>query len=113
MHAATVSIAAGILAVEAYHAGIVRDQLVALNSIGEVKPYGLPISAVVQAISNLRDAVDGPADMDVGIVSPNDFLTLVPTDENALVYDRSVAQVLAIVYLGSADLPGGFFPYAS
>ena len=34
---------------------------------------------------------------------------LVPTDDNGLVYARTVPNVLRIVYLGNA-LKGGFFP---
>lgn len=112
--AATLSVAARILAVEAYHAGIVRDQLYELDYAGMVLPYGLPVAAVVQAISNLRDSVDGPTNLDMGILAKDgtslSTSTLVPTDANALTFTRDISQVLAIVYLGAADMPGGFFP---
>lgn len=112
--AATLSVAARILAVEAYHAGIIRDQLYELDYTGNTLPYGLTVTAVVQAISNLRDAVDGPDDLDQGILAKGGMSltesTLVPTDANGLTFLRDVSQVLAIVYLGAADAPGGFFP---
>eukprot|EP00892_Ulva_mutabilis_P002612 jgi/Ulvmu1/12351/UM089_0035.1 len=105
----TLSAAAAVLAVEAYHAGAIRTLLSDLAASGEETPFG-PITGVVELISDLRDAVDGPDDLDQGIVTgaygtPN----IVPADSNGLVFARSVAQVLAIVYLGG-DGAGGFFP---
>jgi len=106
----TLSVAAGILAVEAYHAGIIRNSLYYLDQEGVTTPYG-PIRDVVQLISDLRDSVDGPDDLDQGLYAEDGKHTsLVPTDADALVYERDISQVLAIVYLGSADTPGGFFP---
>eukprot|EP00953_Heterococcus_sp_UTEX-ZZ885_P037744 19370-Heterococcus_DN1.PRE.2 len=35
---------------------------------------------------------------------------IVPADENALAFARNSSEVLAIVYLGDAKTPGGFFP---
>ena len=90
--------AAGILAVEAYHAGLVRTVLYAR---GAVDP--------VQKISDLRDAADGPGDMDQGIVVGGAG-NIVPTDANGLAYSRTTAQVLNIVYLGGASANYGFFP---
>lgn len=91
--------AAGILAVEAYHAGIIRTVL-----------YGLGPAArnASVAISNLRDSVDGSDDRDQGVIKGR-FANLVPADANGLAYSRSTAQVLSIVYLGGTT-SGGFFP---
>ncbi len=36
--------------------------------------------------------------------------TLVPTGPYNIAFSRTPAEVLAIVYLGSASTPGGFFP---
>ena len=96
--------AAGLLAVEAYHAGVIRSTLYAL---------GIAVPSVyttAQAISNVRDAVDGVSDRDQGIGNASKA-NLVPTDKNGLAYSRSAADVLNIVYL-SADgvMSGGFFP---
>lgn len=107
MHAATLSAAAGILATEAYHAGAVRALLAALAEEGADTPFG-PVADVVQLISDLRDAVDGATDLDQGIVADGD-VNVVPTDENGLVFSRTVAETLAVVYLGNAER-GGFFP---
>lgn len=105
--AATLSAAAGILAVEAYHAGVIRTKLAELVAGGMDTPYG-PVAAVAQLISDLRDAVDGDDDLDQGILDGED-VNLVPTDNNAIAYGRSVAQTLAIVLLGNPE-KGGFFP---
>ncbi|HYE49870.1 MAG TPA: ferritin-like domain-containing protein [Azospirillaceae bacterium] len=96
--------AAGILAVEAYHAGYVRTVAYMRGLFNETR-----------AISDLRDAADGPEDKDLPIAlfrnddPNNDFnASLVPTDANALAFSRSPREVLNIVYLGAQ--PGGFFP---
>ena len=96
--------AAGLLAVEAYHAGVIRSTLYALG-------IALPsVYTTAQAISNVRDAVDGPTDLDQGIGNASKA-NLVPTDANGLVYSRSAAQVLNITYLNAAPVKsGGFFP---
>jgi ferritin-like protein len=91
--------AAGILAVEAYHAGLIRATLQARGAV----------DATV-AISDARDGLDGEADLDQGLEldgAPN----IVPTDENAVAFSRSAGQVLNIVYLDPAAVTsGGFFP---
>ena len=97
--------AAGILAAEAYHAGLVRTILYR---------KGVQTPALVQAtegISNARDAVDGASDDDQGVAMRNGAANLVPTDENSIVYSRTAANVLNIVYLNKASVnSGGFFP---
>jgi len=91
--------AAGILGVEAYHAGAVRT---VLFSIG-----GAAITAA-QAISNLRDSADGAGDKDQGITAGGQA-NIVPTDANGIAFSRSTTEVLRIVYLGGTT-SGGFFP---
>jgi len=91
--------AAGILGVEAYHAGMVRTVLYSLG--------GAAVTAA-QAISDLRDGADGGSDLDQGIVVGGKA-NIVPTDENGIAYSRSTSQVLRVVYLGGAT-EGGFFP---
>lgn len=91
--------AAGILAVEAYHAGIIRTTLLEMG-----------LAAPTVNISNLRDAVDGRTDDDQPIVV-NRMANLVPTDANGIAFGRTTAQVLNIVYLtGHRVRSGGFFP---
>jgi hypothetical protein len=91
--------AAGILAVEAYHAGIVRTNLYAKGLFSETR-----------AISAARDSLDGKKDLDQGIWG-RDGANLVPANRSSIVYSRSAAQVLNIVYLNPAKVTkGGFFP---
>jgi hypothetical protein len=91
--------AAGILAVEAYHAAIVRTTL-----------YQKGLYSQAQAISDARDSLDGPRNLDEGIGTAA-VSNLVPTNKNGLAYSRSAGQVLNVVYLNSAAKGrGGFFP---
>lgn len=109
--------AAGILAVEAYHAAIVRTTL-----------YAKGIPALIDAtekISNARDALDGNPtedrirgigpDDDQGIAPSGSGSTLTsniaPLNQNGLAYSRTTGQVLNIVYLNAGTTTmGGFFP---
>jgi len=91
--------AAGILAVEAYHASNIRTTLFARE---------LAVPSV--AISDARDSLDGPDDLDQGIVMDG-AANIVPTDANGLAFSRSAEQVLNIVYLTpQRATSGGFFP---
>jgi len=90
---------AGVLAVEAYHAGIIRTVLFA---------RGLRTPA--QQISDLRDGVDGATDIDQGIIGPDGLANLVPTDGDAIAFSRTPRQVLNIVFLQANAVSGGFFP---
>ena len=92
--------AAGILAVEALHAGEIRAFLLAAG-----------MQDTCQAISDVRDMLDGTgSDKDQGIVDGNGNANIAPTDANSLVFSRNVRQVLNIVF-GAADATeGGFFP---
>lgn len=91
--------AAGILAVEAYHAAIIRTNLYALGFVDAVKK-----------ISDARDSLDGSTDLDQGI-RRRGKANLVPADENGIAFSRTAAQVLNIVYLTpNRDDEGGFFP---
>ena len=110
--------AAGLLAVEAYHAAIVRTTL-----------YGKGIATPslrqsADAISNARDSLDGTTDLDQGISpisqTPINLSTtqaavtasnIVPLDANGVAFSRSASQVLNIVYLNKgAASAGGFYP---
>lgn len=90
--------AAGLLAVEAYHASEVRTVL-----------FGRGYFEQTQRISDLRDSVDGPDDRDQGILLDG-RANIVPTDQFALAFSRTPRQVLNIVYLQEGAPQGGFFP---
>ncbi|WP_347303051.1 ferritin-like domain-containing protein [Croceibacterium sp. TMG7-5b_MA50] len=113
--------AAGILAAEAYHAGLVRTVLTA---------KGMTTTSLVTAagrISDARDVLDGTPgddpikgignDGDQGIAMTGSGATLtsniVPANVNAIAYSRTSPQVHNIVYLnatGANRNGGGFFP---
>jgi hypothetical protein len=92
--------AAGILAVEAYHAGEIR------TLIHQRKP----LWKAARLISDLRDAAAGGGDKDRGVVDNAGNADIVPTSANGLAYGRSTTQVLNIVYLGGGSGNFGFFP---
>lgn len=97
--------AAGILAVEAYHAAIVRTTLYA-------KGIAAPtLIAATEAISNARDSLDGATDLDQGVAPIGTASNIVPLDADGIAFSRSPGQVLNIVYLSrTAVTMGGFFP---
>ncbi len=94
--------AAGILAVEAYHAGIVRGAL-----------YDMGDAAIDAAnkISDARDSLDGSTELDEGITKDGKA-NIVPTDANSIAYSRTTQQVHNIAYLTPEKgiTKGGFFP---
>ena len=91
--------AAGILAVEAYHAGIVRTAL-----------YSKGLYSAAEAISNARDSLDGKKNDDQGIGDAT-TANLVPTDKNGIAFSRDPFQVHNIAYLTTKKAnKGGFFP---
>ncbi len=109
--------AAGILAAEAYHAGLIRTVLyvkgVDFPTQAPIPAGTLPNSAVlgaVTAISNARDSLDGSTDDDQDIGDAT-TANITPLDGNGIAFSRSPGQVLNIVYLTKmAATKGGFFP---
>ncbi|MGK6322904.1 ferritin-like domain-containing protein [Sphingomonas sp. DT-51] len=116
-----VEAAAGILAVEAYHAAIIRSVLYRKG----LQTPSLQLIEATTAISKVRDTVDGnptadavrgiaPVD-DQGIASTTTadgtVSNIAPLNENGIAFSRSAGQTLNIVYLnGAAVSSGGFFP---
>lgn len=97
--------AAGILAAEAYHAGLIRAEL---YTKGIQTPT---LITATERISNARDSLDDPSDKDQGIAPRGEQSNIVPADSNGLAYSRSAGDVLNIVYLtAAAASQGGFFP---
>jgi Ferritin-like domain len=98
--------AAGILAAEAYHAGLVRTVLYS---------KGIDMSSLItaaNAISNARNSLDQNGHDDQGITGTTAGTSnIVPLDSNGLAFSRGYSNVLNIVYLTStAAGKGGFFP---
>jgi hypothetical protein len=108
--------AAGILAVEAYHAGLIRTVLWDLD---QATP-GAGIAATATKISNLRALLDGTNNDDIGLGTVQDELngstanytasTIVNADANTIAFSRTAQQVLNIVYASPTGVKGGFFP---
>ncbi|WP_375272668.1 ferritin-like domain-containing protein [Sphingomonas sp.] len=111
--------AAGILAAEAFHAGIIRS---ALYARGVATPA---LRTNADKISDARDTLDGTrvsagppnivADSDQGIspmtVNGQLVSNFVPTDANGRTFSRTSEQVHNIVYLTRMQATsGGFFP---
>lgn len=111
--------AAGLLAVEAYHASIVRT---VITRKGIDTPT---LVANTARISDARDALDGsPAEDLVRGIGPDDdqgvgtvnlstgvASNIAPLNANGLAFSRTTGQVLNIVYLNkNAVTMGGFFP---
>lgn len=91
--------AAGILAVEAYHAGIIRDNILSLG-----------LAPAANKISATRDSLDGPTKLDHP-VTVDGRANLVAAGAFSIADSRTTAQVLNIVYLTPAKTTkGGFFP---
>ncbi|HEX8232117.1 MAG TPA: ferritin-like domain-containing protein [Caulobacteraceae bacterium] len=91
--------AAGILAVEAYHAGIIRT-LIAQRGL----------DSFANKISAVRDQLDGnPKNQDMG-TQVKGQQNLVPTNQFGVAYDRTATEVLGIVYAGGKANNFGFFP---
>ena len=91
-----VEAAAGILGVEGYHAGAIRTLL---SNIGA--------GQATDAISALRARLSGVADQGTSI--PGQAYNFTNVGSSALVYRRTPAQALDILYDG-VPTGGGFFP---
>lgn len=94
--------AAGILAVEAYHAGILRTLLF---------ERGPATQEAANKISVLRNTLsdEGGGVTDQGI-EVNGAPNLVPVDSNSIAFSRTTREVLNIVYGGINAASGLFFP---
>lgn len=94
--------AAGILAVEAYHMGMARSVLYQM---------GPEARNAANALSDARDKLDGPDDVDQGIEMEGKA-NIVPSDKDGQAFSRTPQQVLRIVYLAdkAGVSSGGLFP---
>ncbi|MFY9938291.1 MAG: ferritin-like domain-containing protein [Silvibacterium sp.] len=107
--------AAGIMAVEAYHAGLIRTVLYGMDAANPAAG----INAIASKIAATRAKLDGTGNDDIGLGTESVALnasspsytaaTIVDADSNSLAFARTTTQVLSIVYAGGTG-SGGFFP---
>ncbi|HEY1744107.1 MAG TPA: ferritin-like domain-containing protein, partial [Granulicella sp.] len=117
--------AVGIHAVEAYHAGLVRTSINALDAgSGTLNGLTQKISAARSTLANPSGAstttYTGTKADDIGLTTTMVSLngssatysssTIVDCDSNSIGWGRTTTQVLAIVTGGSANNQGVFFP---
>ena len=98
--------AGGILAAESYHSATLRTALYRINYTDPTQFFGVALNK----ISDLRDSLDGPVDLDQGMTNPDGTSNIVPADGSSILFARSAAQVLNIVYSQAGATSGGFFP---
>lgn len=109
--------AAGILAVEAYHAGLIR------TAINQLDAGSGALAGLTQKISGTRSKLANPSGTpvdDIGLTTVNVSLngstasypatTFVDADANSVAFSRTPAQVIQIVTGGSPTNKGVFFP---
>ncbi len=97
--------AAGILSAESSHSAVVRTVLFALDASSTTD-----IAGIVQKISDLRDVLDGPGDLDQGLLDATGSANQVVLDSNGIAFSRTARQVLNIVYGAANATKGLFFP---
>ena len=118
--------AAGILAVEAYHAGLVRTSINIVDAgTGILTGYTQKIAAFRSMLANPTGASTttktGSKADDIGIdnsqmvalqgtTATYGSTTIVDADNNSIAFSRTPQQILAIVTGGSANNQGVFFP---
>lgn len=121
-----VEASAGILAVEAYHAAMVRSLLFTKGIDPNRAAGALDLIGASEQISDARDTLDGAPKLDLVLgrgpdddqgvrpisTADGEAANIAPLNPNGLVYTRTPQQVLNIVYLngGAAVGTGGFFP---
>lgn len=102
--AANLNSAAGIQAVEAYHAGAIRTMIAGAASVSGASQTQLTSAVAIQGV---RSSLGG------GMETPLSLTTVVnATAANAIGYARTTDEVLHIVYgkTGTGVTSGGFFP---
>jgi len=111
--------AAGIMAVEAYHGGLLRTMLTANAITQGYTAYPFPlyanrVGALLNALSNeTTETLLAGFSATASTVATVGISSVVPADSNAIAYHRTTDQVLHIVYgtAGTSGVTGGgFFP---
>jgi len=98
----------GAMITDAHHAAIIRTTLYAKGATTT------SLRTNADAISNLRDQLDGTTEDDQGIsptTGSNPVANVIPTYADGTILGRANGGVLNIAYLNSAQVTkGGFFP---
>jgi hypothetical protein len=95
--------AAGLLGSEGYHMGAVRSVIYKMGDSWRSR---------AAAISELRDRLDGPQDLDQPPVKIGEMANIAPANENGIAFGRTPQHALNIAYgkAGPGVMAGGFFP---
>lgn len=124
------AVAAGIMAIEAGHAAVIRDQLYGIATAANPATTGLTIGSsqsnldfptAVAGINKLRDTLGGTTASSVEQPLTRTITTvngvgggsgpeLFAADSNAVAFTRTPTQVLNIVYFSTNTTAGGFLP---
>jgi hypothetical protein len=94
--------AAGILATEAYHAGLIR-------TVMYERHLALPAAKISQLREKLSKGFGSKAETDQQIAQ-HAVANIIPADANGIAFERNTDQVLNIVYAGGSSGAFGFFP---
>jgi len=95
--------AAGLLGSEGYHMGAIRSVIYKMGDTWRSR---------AAAISEFRDRLDGPQDLDQPPVKVSNMSNIVPTNGNGIVFGRTPEHALNIIYGNPARgvMAGGLFP---
>ena len=113
--------AAGILSVEAYHAGLIRTNLFLLSQeAGSTAKYGIDIVSTIQKLADLKNTLSGGTTTSYGArilgatsaqgIVMNGSSNISAADANSVAFERNTREILNILYGGQGLASGGFFP---
>lgn len=95
--------AAGLLGSEGYHMGAIRSVIYKM---------GDPARSRAAAISEFRDRLDGPQDLDQPPIKVGAMANITPANQNGIALGRTPEHALNIIYGNPARgvMAGGFYP---
>jgi len=95
--------AAGLLGSEGYHMGAIRSVIYKMGDTWRSR---------AAAISEFRDRLDGPQDLDQPPVKVGNMANITPANENGIALGRTPEHALNIIYGNPARgiMTGGFYP---
>ncbi|KAK9182149.1 hypothetical protein WN944_025291 [Citrus x changshan-huyou] len=110
-------LAAGLLGVKSGQDAIIRT-LLYQKANEKVHPYGIPVAAFTNKISQMRNNLGRSGLKDEGLLVPKFRGTerkirgnVLAGNEYSIAFDRTPEEILRIVYGGGHEgIPGGFFP---